>query len=51
MTSLFINITKEVELKKDGKGKFNKKHLHLTQVLKKIKEAINTTEKFSFRHD
>ena len=35
MTNLFIDITKEVELKKDGKGKFNTKHLNLTQVLKK----------------
>ena len=25
------------------------KHLNLTRVLKKIKKAINTTEKFSFR--
>ena len=38
MTNFFISITKDVELKKDGKGKFNKyntKYLHLTQVLKK----------------
>ena len=30
MTNLFINITKDVELKKDGKGKFN----NLEDVLK-----------------
>ena len=55
MTSLFINIIRDVELKKDGKGKFN----NLEDVLKvfvshpsieKIKKVINTTEKFSFRH-
>ena len=53
MTSLSINTTKDVELKKDGKGKLN----NLEDVLKafeshpsieKIKRAINTTGKFSF---
>ena len=53
MSNLSINTTKDVELKKDGKGKLN----NLEDVLKafeshpsieKIKRAINTTGKFSF---
>ena len=55
MSNLSVNTTKDVELKKDGKGKLN----NLEDVLKafeshlsieKIKKAINTTEKFSFCH-
>ena len=53
MSNLSINTTKDVELKKDGKGKLN----NLEDVLKafeshpsieKIKRAFNTTKKFSF---
>ena len=55
MSNLSVNTTKDVELKKDGKGKLN----NLEDVLKafeshpsieKIEKAINTTEKFSFCH-
>ena len=55
MNNFFINITKDLELKKDSKGKLN----NLEDILKtfeshpgieKIKKAINTTEKFSFRN-
>ena len=55
MSNFFINITKDLELKKDSKGKLN----NLEDILKafeshpsieKIKKAINFTEKFSFRH-
>ena len=53
MNNFFINITKDLELKKDSKDKPN----NLEDILKafkshsgieKIKKAINTTEKFSF---
>ena len=55
MSNFFINITKDLELKKDSKGKLN----NLEDILKafeshpsieKVKNAINTTEKFSFRN-
>ena len=55
MSNLSVNTAKDVELKKDGKGKLN----NLEDVLKafeshpsveKIEKAINTTEKFSFCH-
>ena len=55
MNNFFINITKDLELKKDSKGKLN----NLEDILKtfeshpgieKIKKAINTTEKFTFRN-
>ena len=53
MNNFFINITKDVELKKDSKSKLN----NLEDILEafeshpsieKIKKAINTTQKFSF---
>ena len=53
MNNFFINITKDLELKKDSKGKLN----NLKDILKafeshpsieKIKKVINTTEKLSF---
>ena len=52
MNNFFINITKDIELKKDSKSKLN----NLEDILEafeshpsteKIKKAINTTEKFS----
>ena len=55
MNNFFINITKDIELKKDSKSKLN----NLEDILEafeshpsieKIKKAINTTEKFSFRN-
>ena len=55
MSNFIINITKSAELKKDSKGKLN----NLEDILKafeshpsieKIKKAVSTTEKFSFRH-
>ena len=54
MNNFFISITKDLELKKYSNGKLN----NLEDILKvfeshpsieKIKKAINTTEKFSFR--
>ena len=56
MNNFFINITKDLELKKDSKSKLNnlrdviKAFESHPQVLEKIKKVINTTEKFSFRH-
>ena len=55
INNFFINVTKYLELKKDSKDKLN----NLEDILKtfesypnieKIKKAIITTEKFSFRH-
>ena len=55
MNNFFINITREIELKKDSKGKLN----NLEDILQafeshasieKIEKAINTPEKFSFRN-
>ena len=55
MNKFFINITKNIELKKNSKGKLNNLEdilnafeSHLS--IEKIKKAINTTEKFSFRN-
>ena len=55
MNNFFINITKDLELKIDSKGKLNNLEyilrafeFHLS--IETIKKAINTTEKFSFRH-
>ena len=55
LNNSFINITKNVELKKNSKGKLNNLEdilnafeSHLS--IEKIKKAINTTEKFSFRN-
>ena len=50
----FINITKDLELKKDSKGKLNNledihKAFESHPSIEKIKKAI-ITEKFSFRH-
>ena len=55
MNNFYINIAKDLELKKDSKGKLN----NLEDILKayesrlsieKIKKAIKTTEKFSFHN-
>ena len=55
MNNFFINITKDLELKTDSKGELN----NLKDILKafgshasieKIKKAVNTIEKLSFRH-
>ena len=55
MKIFLINITEDLELKKDSNGQPN----YLEDILKafgshpsigKIKKAINITEKFSFRH-
>ena len=55
MNNFFANITKVLKLKKIVREnliiwKIFLKHFDLTQVLRKIKKAINTSEKFSFRH-
>ena len=55
INNIFVNITKDLEQQKDIKGKLN----NLEDILKafeshtsieKIKDVINITEKFSFRH-
>ena len=53
MSNFFINITKDLKLKKDSKGKVNSledvlKAFESHPIIEKIKKAINTTEKFSF---
>ena len=53
MKNFFINITKDLELKKDSKGKRNSlediiKAFESHPSIEKIIKAINTTEKFSF---
>ena len=55
MNNFFINITKDLELKKGSKGKLNNlddifKAFESHSRIEKFKKAINTTEKFSFRH-
>ena len=55
MNNFFINITKDLELKKDRKGKLNNledivKVYESHSSIEKIKNAINTTEKFFFPH-
>ena len=45
MTTFFIDITINLII-----SKIFLKHLNLTLVLTKIEKAINTTEKFLFRH-
>ena len=56
MNNFFINITKDVELKKDSRHKLNNlediflKHFEFHPCIKKIKKAINTSKKYSFRH-
>ena len=53
MNNFLINITKDLELKKESKGKLNNlEHNHKAfeshASIEKIKKAFNTTEKFSF---
>ena len=55
INNFFINITKELELKKDNKGKLNilediLKAFEYHPSIEKIKKAINTTENFPFRY-
>ena len=55
MNKFSINITKDLELKKDSKGKLNNledifKASKFHPSIEKLKNAINTTEKFSFRN-
>ena len=55
MNNFFINITKNIKLKKDSKGKLNNlgdihKAFQSHPSIEKIKKAINTTEKFFFRN-
>ena len=55
MNNFFINITKDLKLKKDSKGKLNNledtlKAFQSHPNIEKTKKAINTTEKLSFRH-
>ena len=55
MNNFFINTTKNLELKKDSKGKLNNlkyilKAFESHPSIEKTKKAINTTEKFSFRN-
>ena len=55
MNNFFINITKDLELKKDSKGKLNNvedilKAFESHSSIEKIEKAINTTENFSFRN-
>ena len=53
INNFFINITKDLELKKDSKSKLNNledilKVFEFHSSIEKIKKAINTTKKFSF---
>ena len=53
--NFFINIIKDLELKKDSTGKLNNmedilKAFEFHPNIEKIRKAINATEKFSFRH-
>ena len=56
MNNFFINITKDLELKKDSRHKLNNpediflKHFKFHPSIEKIKKAINTSKKYSFRH-
>ena len=55
MNNFFINITKNLEMKKDSKGKLNNlkyilKAFESHPSIEKTKKPINTTEKFSFRN-
>ena len=55
MNNFFINITKDLKLKKDSRSKLNNlgdiiKAFESHPSIEKIKKVINTTEKFSF-HD
>ena len=55
MKNFFINITTDLELKRDSKCKLNnledilKAFESHTNIEKKNQQTINTTEKFSFR--
>ena len=53
MNNFFINVTKDLKLKKDSKGKLNNpedtlKAFQSHPNIEKNKKAINTTEKLSF---
>ena len=53
INNFFINITKDLELKKDSKSKLNNledilKVFEFHSSIEKIKKAINTTKNFSF---
>ena len=55
MNNFFINMAKDLELKKDSKGTLNNledilKAFKSHRSIEKIKKAVNTTEKFSFRN-
>ena len=55
MNNFFINITKDLQMKKDTKGKLNNleailKAFESHPSIEKIKKTFNTTEKFSFRN-
>ena len=55
MNNFFINITKDLQLKKDSKSKLNNvkdilKAFESHTTIEKIKKAISVTEKFPFRH-
>ena len=55
MKNVFVNTTKNLELKKNSKGKLNNledilKVFKFHPIIEKLKNAINTTEKFSFRN-
>ena len=55
MNNFYINIAKDLELKKDSKGKLNNledifKAYESCLSIEKIKKAIKTTEKFSFHN-
>ena len=53
LATILINITKDLELKKDSKGKLNNledvvKAFEFRPSIEKINKSINTTEKFFF---
>ena len=53
LATIFINITKDLKLKKDSKGKLNNledvpKAFEFRPSIEKINKSINTTEKFWF---
>ena len=55
LATILIKITKDLELKKDSKGKLNNledvvKAFEFRPSIEKINKSINTTEKFCFFH-
>ena len=55
MNNFFINVTKDLELKKYSEGKLNNledifKAFESHPSIEKIKKAVSTTEMFSFLH-